>query len=182
MKADELDAEIRLTAAQRRLPDAHLERWLAMDHASRGALLAVARKLGLRTGQLVSTLELLEEIAVRERTTAAEILARDEIRRISDGTGSAPARASAIVDALRQLRFPRLKTMQRRLRAEIAALKLPSQISIVLPKELGSDDLTISLQVRSGEELRNLVAALNRSSTGLARIVEMLGGDVKDEI
>jgi|SRR5271168_2599316 len=182
MKADERDAEIRITAAQRRLPTAHLDRWLAMEVASRGALLALARKLGLRTGQLVSALELLEEIAVRERTTAAEVLARDEIRRIADAPGSAPARASAFLEALRQIRFPRLKTMEHRLRAEIAALKLPSRISIVLPKELGSDDLTISLQVRSGDELRKLVGALNRSSTELARIVEMLGGDVKDEI
>jgi hypothetical protein len=182
MKADELDAEIRITATQGRLPAAHLDRWLAMDDAARGALLALARQLGLRTGQLVSALELLEEIAVRERTSAAEVLARDEIRRISDARGSAPARASAFLDALRQIRFPRLKTMQHRLRAEIAALKLPSRISIVLPKELGSDELLISLRVRSADELGKLVAALNRSSTGLARIVEMLGGDVKDEI
>src|SRR5579863_1028455 len=91
MKADAIDAEIRVTAAQRRLPAAHLERWLAMDHASRCALLAFARKLRLRTGQLVSALDLLEEIAVRERTTVGEVLGRDEIRRIADAPGSAPA-------------------------------------------------------------------------------------------
>ena len=39
MKADEIDAEIRIIAAQRRLTKTHLERWLAMDDASRGALL-----------------------------------------------------------------------------------------------------------------------------------------------
>jgi hypothetical protein len=182
MKADEIDAEIRITAAQRRLPKTHLERWLAMDDASSGALLALARSLRLRTGQLVSALELLEEIAVRELTTVAEVLGRDELRRIANGPDSAPARASAFVEALRQLRFPRLKKMQELLRAEIAALKLPSRISLVLPKELGSDDLKISFQVRNGGELRRLVAALNRAGAGLERIVEMLGGDVKDEI
>jgi hypothetical protein len=182
MKADEIDAEIRIVATRRRLPKTHLERWLAMDDASRGAFLALARKLGLRTGQIVSALELLEEIAVREQTTVADVLGRDEIRRAANTRGSAPARASAFIDALRRLRFPRLRNMQDRLRAEIAALKLPSRISVVLPKELGSDDLQISLQVRSGDELRALVAALSRSSAGLERIVEMLGGDVKDEI
>jgi hypothetical protein len=182
MKADEIDAEIRSIAGHRRLPEKHLERWLAMDGASRGAFLTLARKLGLRTGQIVSALELLEEIAVRERSTVAAVLGRDEIRRAANARGSAPARASAFVEALRQLRFPRLRKMQDRLRSEIAALKLPSRISVVLPKELGSDDLQISLQARSGDELRALVAALNRSSAGLERIVEMLGGDVKDEI
>ncbi len=187
MNADEIDAEIRIMAGQRRLPPAHLERWLALDEASRGALLALARKLGLRTGQLVSALELLEEIALRERITVAEVLGRDEIRAVADAPGSGPARASAFIEALRQIRLPRLKKMQERLRAEIAALKLPNRISVVLPKALCSDELRISLQVRSRDELGKLVAALNRSSAGLTRIIEMLGGgspgdDAKDEI
>ncbi len=43
------------------------------------------------------------------------------------------------------------------------------------------------MRVRSADELGKLVAALNRSSEGLARIVEMLGGgspgdDAEDEI
>ena len=182
MKADEIDAEIRTVAALLHVPDAHLERWLAMDDASRGAFLASARNLGLRTGQLVSALELLEEIAVREQITAAEVLAHDEIRRIADAPGSLPTRAKEFLEALRQLRFPRLKKMEQRLRSEIATLKLPSRISVVLPKELGSDDLQISLRVRSGDELRTLVEALNRATGGLERIIEILGGNVKDEI
>jgi len=77
--------------------------------------------------------------------------------------------------------------MQERLRAEVAALKLPRGISVDLPKELGSDELTVSLRVRSADDLGRLVAALNRSSAGLARIVAMLGGgpagnDDEDEI
>ena len=177
MKIDEIEAEIRMLAEQRRLPAAHLERWLAFDEVSRGKLLALARNLRFRTGQLVTTLELLEEIAVRERITVAEVLGRDEIRRIADGSGSGPARASALIDALRQIRFPRLRAMQERLRAEVAALKLPRGISVDLPKELGSDELTVSLRMRNADDLGRLIAALNQSSAGLARIVEMLGGE-----
>ena len=176
MKADEIDAEIRVLAEDRRLPAAHLERWLGFDEVSRGALLTLARKVRFRTGQLVTALDLLEEIAVRERITVAEVLSRDEIRRIADGPGSGPARASALVEALRKIRFPRLRAMQKRLLAEVAALKLPRGISVDLPRELGSDELTVSLRVRSADDLGRLVAALNQSSVGLARIVEMLGG------
>ena len=187
MKADEIDAEIRMLAEERRLPAAHLERWLTSDELSRGALLRLAKKLRLRTGQLVTALELLEEVAVRERITVAEVLSRDEICRITDGPNSGPARASALIEALRQLRFPRLRKMQERLRAEVAALKLPRGISVDLPKELGSDELTVSLRVRSANDLGRLVALLNQSSAGLARIVEMLSGgpasdDGNDEI
>src|SRR6266404_3469643 len=102
MNGDAIDAEIRMLAEQRRLPAAHIERWLAMDSASRGVLLILARKLGLRTGQLVTALELLAEIAVRERITVAEVLGRDEIRRIAERSGSGPARASALIEALRK--------------------------------------------------------------------------------
>ena len=98
MKTDEVDAEIRMLAEQRRLPATHLERWLAFDEVSRGRLLALARNVRFRTGQLVTALDLLEEIAVRERVKVAEVLGRDEIRRIADGSGSRPARASALGD------------------------------------------------------------------------------------
>src|SRR5690242_6472329 len=78
-QVDEIDAKIRMLADQRRLPAAHLERWLAFDEVSRGEFLALARKVRLRTGQLVTALDLLEEIAVRERATVAEVLSGDEV-------------------------------------------------------------------------------------------------------
>jgi hypothetical protein len=66
--------------------------------------------------------------------------------------------------------------MQEQIRSEVAALKLPREISIALPNELGSDELTVSLRVRSAAELTRLIEALDRSRPGLARIIEMLAG------
>ncbi len=176
MNADEIDAQIRTIAAERRIPQSHLARWLAMDAASRGAMLDIARAICLRTGQLVTAIDTLDEIAVREHVTVAAVLDRAEIRRIATGPGSAPSRASAMLAALRTLRFPRLRKMQEQLRAEVSALKLPRGISIDLPENLGSDELTLSLRVRSAAELAHLLEALERSRPGLTRIVEMLGG------
>jgi hypothetical protein len=176
MDADAIDAQIRELAAARRIPPSQLSRWLAMDEASRGSLLEIARVLRLRTGQLVTALEILDEIAVREHATIAEILDRPEIRRIAGGLGSAPSRASTLLEALRALRYPRLQKMQQQLRAEISALKLPRAISLDLPKDLGSDEVTVSLRVRSTAELTRLLEALERSRPGLTRIIEMLGG------
>jgi hypothetical protein len=176
MNADEIDAQIHVLAAERRLPQSHLDRWLAMDPLSRAAMLNIARALRLRTGQLVTALDIVEEISVRDQMTVAAILDRLEIRRIVDGSGSAPSRASALLEALRTLRYPLLKRMQDELRSEVSALKLPRGISIDLPKELGSDELTVSLRVRSGAELAHLLDALDRSRSGLTRIIEMLGG------
>src|SRR5258708_39406352 len=89
----EIDDAIREWATERHLPDAHLVRWLALAPEDRAALLEVVERLHLRTGQLVSAFEVLEEIALRERITIATVIVSDEIRRIADGAGSAPGRA-----------------------------------------------------------------------------------------
>jgi hypothetical protein len=176
MNADEIDARIRTLAAERRLSASHLERWLAMDPPSRAALLDIAGALRLRTGQLTTALDTLEEIAVREHVNVAAILDRPEIRRIVNGAGSAPSRASALLETLRALRYPLLKKMQEKLRSEVSALKLPRGISIDLPKDLSSDEVPVSLRVRSAAELTHLLGALEQQRQGLTRIVEMLGG------
>ena len=176
MNADEIDAQIRELAAERRVPSSHLDRWLDMDPKSRAAMLDIALALRLRTGQLVTALEMVEEISVRDHITVAAILDQPEIRRIANGSDSAPSRARALLEAVRTLRYPLLKKMQEQLRSEVSALKLPRGISIDLPKDLGSDELTVSLRVRSGAELAHLLDALDRSRSGLTRIIEMLGG------
>jgi hypothetical protein len=176
MNADEIDEQIRKLAAERRMPESHLARWLAMDLTSRTTLFEIARALRLRTGQLVTALETLEEIGVREHVTVATILNRPEITRITNGPGSAPTRASAFLERLRNFRYPLLKKMQELLRAEVSALNLPRGISIDLPKDLGSDEVTVSLRVRSAAELTHLLDALDQKQLGLTRIIEMLGG------
>jgi hypothetical protein len=176
MNTDEIDIRVRTIAAERRLPASHLDRWLAMDPPSRAAMLDLAQTLSFRTGQLVTALDTLGEIAVREHVTVAAILDRREIRRIANGSGSTPSRASALLETLRTLRYPLLRKMQQQLRCEISALKLPRGISLDLPKELGSDELTVSVRARSGDELAHLLDALDQKRPALTRIIEMLGG------
>jgi hypothetical protein len=178
MNADDIDAQIRDLAAERRLPPSHLKHWLAMDSPSRAAFFDIARALRLRTGQLVTALDTLDEIAVRDHVTIAAILDRPELRRIAKAPGSAPSRATAMLQALRTLRYPRLRKMQEQLRAEVSALKLPRSISLDLPTDLGSDELTVSLRVRSAAELAQLLEVLGQKQTGLTRIIEMLGGKI----
>lgn len=176
MNPADIDDAIRTLAAARRLPGAHLQRWLALDAPGRARFLELAESLRMRTGQIVNALEALEEIAVREQTSVAEILRREEIVRISSGPAAAPARASALLKTIGAIRFPQLKKMQARLRSEIAALKMPNGISVALPIELGSDELTVSIVVRSGGELARLLKVLDEKEPALARIIDLLGG------
>lgn len=162
------------------MPQSHLARWLGMDEESRRALLEHARALKLRTGQLVAALDLLDEIAVRENAPASAILARDEVRRAIAHQGSGPARAAAFLDALRAIRFPRLGRALERISARIAELNLPRGISVVLPRELGSDELVVRLHARTADDMTRLVRALAAKEKELARVAAMLGDD--DEV
>ncbi len=186
-----LDDAIRRWAAERHLPDAHLRRWLALANDDRAALLEVAETLRLRTGQFVAAFDLIEEIALRQRGTAASlqvtiaaILARREIRRILDGTGSAPGRARELIDTLRALRFPRLKRTIERLAAEIASLGLPRGVKVVLPRELSSDEVRIEISAGGGTELARLIDSVAQARAGLERIADLVGGaeSIDDEV
>jgi hypothetical protein len=173
--------DIRAWAAERRLPEKHLERWLAMGGADRCALLRVARALRLSTGAMVTALTMLQEIATRERCSIELILARDPIARAIKGSGSAPARASAFLAVLKAMRYPRLTEAARRLEAAIAQLGLPRGITISLPKDLNSDQIRIELEARDGAELKRLIEALHLSRAQLTALVDSIGGGGEDE-
>ncbi len=176
MRDESTAAAIRACAANRRLPEPHLDKWLAMDTPSRMGLLDIAERLKMRTGQIVTAIDLLDEIEIREGSSPVAILARDDIRRACALKGSGPARAAAFLDALRAIRFPRLKRAVERLSSEVAALKLPPGVRVVLPKDLGSDELMIRVSARTGRELENLIDALAAKKSGLVRIAKLIGG------
>ena len=177
MRDETTAAAIRASAANRHLDEAHTEKWLAMPTPSRMGLLDVAERLNLRTGQLVAAIDLLTEIEIREGVSTAETLLRDDVQRSFKLAGSGPWRAAAFIEALRKIRFPRLREAQERLSSEIAALKLPSGIRIELPKDLASDELMIQISARTAGEMEKALDALADKKLGLMRIVEMLGGD-----
>lgn len=145
MKEDSKTASaIRALAERRRLPEAHLGRWLRMAESDGAALLDLATRLNLRTGQLVEALLMLEEVAVRGRITIASVLVRGEVRAALGASGSGPGRATNFIHALRALRFPRLLDLRRRLGEQIRALCLPRGVSVILPRDLNSDELKSS--------------------------------------
>ena len=176
-----IDAAIGAWAAERRLPETCCARWRALGDGDRAALYNVASALRLRTGQFVAAFDLIEELAVRADTPPATILARGEIRRILDGIGSAPGRARELLETLRAMRFPRLKVAAERIAAAVAALGLPAEIRVVLPRELGSDEVRVEISAHGGAQLERLIAEIAGHGAGLGKIAEMVGGAHSDD-
>ena len=173
-------AVISAWATEHHIAQTAAERWIALGEPDAMAILAAARELRLRTGQLLSALEMLTDIGVRDGIGAAAILARPELRAALAGRGSRPEHASAFIDKLRELRYPRLSQTRTRLAAAVAAMCLPRGLAIVLPKDLSSDEVMIRLTVRTPAELDNLLAALCGRKEELKALFEALGGS--DEI
>jgi hypothetical protein len=177
MGGAEIENAVRSWTEAHHVDRAHLERWLALDAESAGALLDAAVRLRLRVGQLQGALEMLEEVALVERTQVAAVLARAPLKRILEGVGPAPARARALVEELRAMRFPRLGRARERIKTEVAALGLPRAIGVTLPRDLGSDELRIEIRVHGGAELRQALQALAERADGMERILNLLGGE-----
>jgi hypothetical protein len=176
MSDEHIAKAVRAWAEPRHLDRAHLERWLALDAYGAAAILDAAARLRLRVGQLQGALEMLEEIALVDKTQVSAVLARAPLKRILEGIGPAPARARAFVDELRAMRFPRLGRVLEQMKAEIAALKLPRTVAVALPKDLGSDELRIEIRARSGPEFRDSLRALEEKADAVERILDLLGG------
>jgi hypothetical protein len=177
MNAQSLDIEtVRAWAVQHHLPQAAVERWLQMGESDALAMLAVAQELRLRTGQLLNALDLLEEIGVREGAGAAALLARDDLRRIIRGGGSRPQRASSLIEKLREIRYPRLSRARARLEGAVAAMRLPRGLAVVLPRDLGSDELMLRLTARSAGEFETLLQVLLEKREQIKSLIENLGG------
>jgi hypothetical protein len=169
-------AAVRACANEHHVPEAALNRWLALGEADAMAILTIARELRLRTGQLLSALEMLIEIGVREGQGAARVLARNELRNAAMRGGSRPQRASAFIEKLREFRYPRLAQTRAKLEAAVAAMRLPQGLTVVLPKDLGSDELTIRMTARSASEFQKLLEALSARKEELKALIEVLGG------
>jgi hypothetical protein len=184
IEAAALDAAIGAWADERRLPDAYLARWQALAESDRAAIYNIASTLRLRTGQFVTAFEFIDEIAVREGKSAAQIIARSEIRRIvegTSGTGSTPGRARELIETFRGMRFPRLTRIHERVEAAVAAIGLPREIRVILPHELGSDEVKVEISAHGGAELERLIAELSAKRSRLGKIAEMVGSTKADD-
>jgi hypothetical protein len=177
MNSAEVECRFRHWADAKALPPIYVEKWLALDELSRTRLLETADNLKMRTGQFIAILTLLEEIAVRECQSVGEILAYPSLVRVLNSTGSGPGRARALLDELRALRYPRLKRASERLAQEMAAIKLPAGIKIVLPRDLASDEVRVEIVAHGRAEMEKLLAWLKAKSGELVRLAAMLGGE-----
>jgi hypothetical protein len=176
MDSVELKHRLHRWAHAKALPPPYLEKWLALDELGCTRLLEIAESLKMHTGQFITALTLLEEIAVREGQIVGKILDRPSLRGILNSAGSGPGRVRLMLDELRTLRYPQLRRASARLAEEVMALKLPPGVRIVLPRDLSSDEVRVEIIAHGSVEMEQLLTSLTAKSNELVRLAAMLEG------
>jgi hypothetical protein len=170
-------AAIRAFGAERKYSEASVERWLRLAPADGTALLELARDLRLGENQLRDLWEWAEEIAARDRSPLAHVLASDAIAAARRRPVGRNDKLKLIKGALRRLRFPQLAAVEDRLGTLVHELALPHNVRLTLPEFLEGDAIRIEIVADSPATLRAAAARLNDAAhTRVCELIfELLG-------
>ena len=158
----ELDDRIASYAGERRLSRSSVERWRALDERERGMLWQVAHELRLGENHLRDVLDWLEEIRVRDGRGAAEILGREEIRRVLTGGLSRSDKIKEVKERFRRLRYPRLSHLEERLEEAVGKMELGAGVEVRFPAFFEGGEVRVELRAASVHELAERLHRLLR--------------------
>jgi hypothetical protein len=154
-------AAVRVYADTRHLGAAVVERWYAWRVADAEALLGLAEALGLGGNQIVDIMTALEEIAARDGTSPAAVLAGPEIRGLLATRLGRADKIKRLKTLLRVRRYPRLTALERALEADVRALGLGSGVRVCFPPDLEGNEITVEVRARNGAALGKAVDRLH---------------------
>ena len=81
--------------------------------------------------------------------------------------------------SLRRIGGDVIRTIRRaveRLAKEVAALKLPPGIKVVLPRDLASDEVRVEIVAHGSAEMEQLLVCLTAKSSEIVALAAMLAG------
>lgn len=158
-----IEAAIRAYAAERGFQQTTLERWLALAPADAAAVWDLTRELRLGENQVDDLWKWAEEIAARDRTSIAAVLA--DVTAVVAGKGGRNERLKAIKSALRRRRFPALVAAEERIASLVRTLGLPRSVRLTVPEHLEGDDIRVEIVARDAAGLRAAAEALARAAS-----------------
>lgn len=158
-----VEKAIRAYVAERGFHPTTLERWLELAPADAAALWELTRELRLGENQARDLWEWAEEIAARDQTSVAVVLA-DAIA-AAGGKGGRNERLKAIKSALRRLRFPALVAAEDRIATLVRALDLTRDVRLTVPEHLEGDEIRVEIVARDAAGLRAAADDLVRAAS-----------------
>jgi hypothetical protein len=169
---------VRSYAETRHLGAAVVERWQAWRAEDAEALLGLAEALGLGGNQIVDVMTALEEIAARDATSPAAVLAAPEVRGLLATRLGRADKIKRVKALLRARRYPRLTALERALEADVRALGLGSGVRVRFPPGLEGNEITVEMRARHDAALREAVDRVRAAvqAGGFGRLFRRLDG------
>lgn len=147
--------------------------WTPEERAVLAALVAALRP---SAHHLADALDWLDDVAARDGTRPAAILAAPALRAAAASPGSAPDRWKRWKEALRRLRYPRLAAREAEFAEAVRALDLGRTVRIAPPPAFEGGEVTITMRAASADELAAVLDRLTRAQADgvLARLFALL--------
>lgn len=147
--------------------------WAPEERAGLAALVAELRP---SAHHLADALDWLDDIATRDGTGPAAVLAAPALRAAAASPGSAPDRWKRWKEALRRLRYPRLAAREAEFGDAVRALDLGRSVRIVPPPAFEGGEVTVTVRAATADELAAAIDRLARAHADgtLARIFALL--------
>ena len=119
--------------------------------------MSVLRALRCSASIQVEIVERMNEIAIREGKTPADILEWESVRKImSSGELNHREKTHALRECLSELRNPRLSSRRKRFECDVEALGLPRGARIIPPEAFEGGGWRMELSFSGAEELRKV--------------------------
>ena len=158
--AESLNIKIYTYAQEKRLHPQTVRRWCAWGERDQEALWCLAKELQIGENHLRDLIDWLEEISLRDGGTPAEVLGRQEIRRVLAGSLSRNDKPKEVKGELRRLRYPRLSQLEEQLKETVKKMDLGSRVQITFPPFLEGDEVKMEIRARNTKELRESMERL----------------------
>lgn len=142
----------------------------------RAALAALVAELRPSAHHLADALDWLDDVAARDGTRPAAILAAPVLRGAATSPGSPPDRWKRWKEALRRLRYPRLAAREAEFADAVRALDLGRAVRIVPPPAFEGGEVTVTMRTTTADELAAALDRLARAHAdgALARLFALL--------
>ena len=119
------------------------------------SVVRLAEKMEVKGKKWCKLLQVLDEVARLQQTTADEILQYPEIQKImEDSNLQGPVRYRLLKQQLDALRYPELSKMRKRFYQTCKSLKLPERLTLESDQYFENDELALKIKFRSVDELR----------------------------
>ena len=118
-------------------------------------VVSLTEKMEVKGKKWCNLLQVLDEVARLQQTTADEILQYPEIQKIlEDSNLQGPVRYRLLKQQLDALRYPELSKMRKRFDQTCKSLKLPERLTLESDQYFENDELALKIKFRSVDELR----------------------------